>query len=374
MLQTISTNNHTLQKNVLRTRLQLMTIYYELIRKIHQDTATIDDDILRIDSQDSSSRDYCDNCIVIQENNFSYATELSTSNEREYEVSCDNCIVIQENNFSYATELSTSNEREYEVSSSNSNDTIIEDVSIVRKNLNNYLLKSNTINKREAKTNVKEKIKEVLHNKRKGDIKPLDLKVKDSDNPKKLRQRVNLKSKLKNAIDLESKAIKIEFHRNVDLYDKNLNEVEKRRAMNRMAQMRSRKRKKMWLDQMEQEIEKLKTDNKLILTENQKLKDENIALKSMLLKHSSCSFSTKSNIQNGNIPVEPQIENKLLSIQPSPVLYNTYTVESSKLNFKAHQAMTAVKTNTVQIVQKPLPKLLPKRNISVNHTRRESTS
>ncbi|KAI4468100.1 cyclic-amp response element binding protein [Holotrichia oblita] len=232
--------------------------------KHFDDTTTIDDDILRIDSQDSSSRDDCDNCIVVQENHFSYSTELSTSNEREYEVS-----------------------------SSNSNDTIVEDVAIVRKNLNNYLLKSSSISKRDAKTNVKEKIKQVLHNKRKSDIKPLDLKVKDNDNPKKPRQRVNFKSKLKNAIDLESKAIKIEFHRNIDLYDKNLNEVEKRRAMNRMAQMRSRKRKKMWLDQMEQEIEKLKTDNKLILTENQKLKDENIALKSMLLKHSSCSFSTK---------------------------------------------------------------------------------
>lgn len=229
----------------------------------------IHEDILRIDSHDSLSKDDCLSPIA-------------------------NCVEVKESNFLYSTEVSTSNEREYELSSSTSNDTTVEDLSIVKKNLNSYLLRSNFLHKHDTKSDVKEKIKEVLHNKRRTDIKPLDLKIKDNTSScttKKPRQRINLKSKLKNIVGPESEIIKIDCKKSVNLYDKNINEVEKRRAMNRMAQMRSRKRKKMWLDQMEQEIEKLKMDNKLILMENQKLKEENILLKSMLLKHNNCSLS-----------------------------------------------------------------------------------
>lgn len=230
--------------------------------KHFDDATTIDEDILRIDSQNSSSRD-------------GGLSPIENSDDKG-------------NNFSYQLELSTSNEREFDFSSSNSNDATVEDLSIIKKNLNSYLLKSPTIKKHDKKSDVKEKIKEALYNKRKSEIKPLDLKLKDNGKP---RQRINLKSKLRD-VGIESSTIKIEHQRNVNLYDKNLNEVEKRRAMNRMAQMRSRKRKKMWLDRMEQEIEKLKRDNKSISTENQKLKEENVVLKSMLLKHTNCSLAT----------------------------------------------------------------------------------
>ncbi|KRT83173.1 hypothetical protein AMK59_4154 [Oryctes borbonicus] len=311
--------------------------------KHFDDTSTIDG-ILRIDSRDSSSKDDCSSPV-------------------------DNCIGIKESSFSYTTELSTSNERDYELSSSTSNDTTVEELSIVKKNLNSYLLKSN-VSRYQTKSNVKEKIKEVLHNKRKSEVKPLDLKMKDSDNTKKPRQRINLKSKLKS---VEAEVIKIEDHGNVDLYDKNLNEVEKRRAMNRMAQMRSRKRKKMWLDQMEKEIEKLKTDNKLIVMENQKLKEENIALKLMLLKHNNCSLSTNSNVQNGKIAVKASSEAKSDSLQQSsPLLYNTYAVDFSQVS--TIQTSPIVKTNVLQFVQRPLPKLLPKRETKTNKTFKKSAS
>lgn len=69
-----------------------------------------------------------------------------------------------------------------------------------------------------------------------------------------------------------------------------LSDIEKKRALNRAAQLRSRTRKKIWANMMDKELNTLKTENKKLVFENQYLKTENTALKSLLLKHNNCSI------------------------------------------------------------------------------------
>lgn len=68
-------------------------------------------------------------------------------------------------------------------------------------------------------------------------------------------------------------------------------EKQKVREINRVAQLRSRARKKLWINDMQMNIEKLKAENKLLLTENQMLKNEVFAVKSVLLYHKDCEIS-----------------------------------------------------------------------------------
>ena len=68
--------------------------------------------------------------------------------------------------------------------------------------------------------------------------------------------------------------------------------TEKRKATNRMAQTRSRERKKIWLSQLEEEIEKVKTQNKELNTFCSSLKAENSLLKAIFLKHNNRLIDT----------------------------------------------------------------------------------
>lgn len=72
--------------------------------------------------------------------------------------------------------------------------------------------------------------------------------------------------------------------------------TEKRKAINRMAQIRSRERKKLWLSQLEEEIEKKRTQNKELHTYCSSLKTENSLLKAIFLKHNNCLINTSEYI------------------------------------------------------------------------------
>lgn len=75
-----------------------------------------------------------------------------------------------------------------------------------------------------------------------------------------------------------------------------LSSIEKRRELNRAAQLRSRARKKQRVKDMESEMEKLKVDFKDLNTKYEVLKKENAALKEVLLKHENCSISQNPSI------------------------------------------------------------------------------
>lgn len=68
-------------------------------------------------------------------------------------------------------------------------------------------------------------------------------------------------------------------------------EKQKVREINRAAQLRSRAKKKLWINGMQTTIDKLKAENKFLLTENQTLKNEIFAVKSVLLYHKDCEIS-----------------------------------------------------------------------------------
>lgn len=136
----------------------------------------------------------------------------------------------------------------------------------------------------------------------------LDLLSEGSSNIKQ-QVRAALKSKLTNDYDreLEDRQVPTIKIINTDKASQNktnlknngttskhyhiMTSIEKRRALNRAAQLRSRARKKQRVKDMENEMTKLKVDYKELLVRYESLKNENAALKMILLEHESCSVA-----------------------------------------------------------------------------------
>lgn len=72
---------------------------------------------------------------------------------------------------------------------------------------------------------------------------------------------------------------------------KRMTDRDRQREINRVAQVRSRERKKVWIGQMEKEVKLLQDEKKELWLENQTLKQEVMWLKSMLLFHKDCPVS-----------------------------------------------------------------------------------
>lgn len=75
-----------------------------------------------------------------------------------------------------------------------------------------------------------------------------------------------------------------------------LSNIEKRRELNRAAQLRSRARKKQRVKDMENDMESLKVNYRDMNAKYEILKNENAALKMILLKHENCSISQDPSI------------------------------------------------------------------------------
>lgn len=68
-------------------------------------------------------------------------------------------------------------------------------------------------------------------------------------------------------------------------------EKQRMREVNRVAALRSRARKKHWIDDLQKKNENLTVSNKALVAENQKLRNEVVAMKAVLLYHKDCSVS-----------------------------------------------------------------------------------
>lgn len=150
-----------------------------------------------------------------------------------------------------------------------------------------------------AKSNIKQRIKAAIRNKMENDFSGEKRMNKDvptikvtyvqvDGNASKTRQIKTVSEKA--SLATSNNSLKINKNVKPKLYSE-MSDLEKRRALNRAAQLRSRARKKMRVKQMETEMDKLKTDNKDLLTKYDILKNENAALKMILLQHANCSIA-----------------------------------------------------------------------------------
>lgn len=140
-----------------------------------------------------------------------------------------------------------------------------------------------TTNSNEA--TIKLKLKEALKNRNKIDedeIEALNIKQKNV-----YEQTLNKDTIFTNSV--------INYRRINKCKDKNkslkLTRLENKRETNRAAQIRSRERKKHQFRQLANEVLLLRSEIKHISKENQKLKDEVVWLKTMLLYHKDCPVS-----------------------------------------------------------------------------------
>lgn len=89
-----------------------------------------------------------------------------------------------------------------------------------------------------------------------------------------------------------------------------MTEDEKRRNFlerNRQAALKCRQRKKAWLQQLQQKVEFLQTDNEALQQTVVALREEIGALRNLLSQHSSCNVSSaqQSNAMIAQIPMPP---------------------------------------------------------------------
>lgn len=144
--------------------------------------------------------------------------------------------------------------------------------------------------------NNKEKIKEVLLNKVRKDLNQTSIEVNKPDNLK----CTNNVAPLFIEAPRKRTVSNVKNTRKTVVNEPVTAERQKVREFNRAAQIRSRARKKLWIRNMEMNNEKLKTENTLLLIENQKLKNELQAVKSILLYHKECE-TTQDPIASKNL-------------------------------------------------------------------------
>ncbi|XP_022913026.1 cyclic AMP-dependent transcription factor ATF-2 [Onthophagus taurus] len=241
-------------------------------------------------------------------------------------------------------------ETEIDLCSSNSSEAILPEAN----HSNEEMWNDNSGKNVDFKLELREKLKEALH-KRKAEEDPLEISDTDKLYLKMRGPRLELKHKIPYPSISPKKSL--EKDNLIDIYDKNVSEVDRRRLMNRMAQMRSRERKKVWLDQMKDEMIKLKGDNKDLIAENKKLKEENAYLKSVLLKHNQCSLNIDVEKETSSQLILNQFNpvKKLKPIKPRPV-----TLTPLKLNASPRAVVAAIQIPASQQKIKDLPILLPR--------------
>lgn len=258
----LKTNSSSLNGDSLNLQRQVSGDSFSISR-----VPSIDEDLLIIENRESDSED---DLIVIDEC-------LNLNNESEKSDSP----VFSEKNDTARTTTQTPQNTNHNISNFNSNNN---------NNDNNH---------------IKVKIKEALENRVRNDLTGIStnqgiiiapIEIDKLTNAESATLLINRKPDINIIQPPRKRMLKISPHPLKKARQLGENEVvsaerQRIREVNRVAALRSRARKRNWINDLQKRNDSLTVSNKVLVEENQRLRNEIVAMKAVLLYHKDCSIS-----------------------------------------------------------------------------------